>query len=35
LLDASEGYGIDLESEILKKHEINKTRSYKHGGKKC
>ena len=28
-------YKIDLESEILKKHEINKTRSYKHGGKKC
>jgi len=33
LLDASEGYGIDLESEIIKKHEYNKTRSYKHGGK--
>jgi NTP pyrophosphatase (non-canonical NTP hydrolase) len=26
--------GIDLEKEILKKMEHNKTRSYKHGGKK-
>lgn len=35
LLDAAEGYGIDLEAEIIKKHAYNKTRSYKHGGKKC
>ena len=33
VLDAAEGYEIDLESEILKKHEINKTRPYRHGGK--
>jgi NTP pyrophosphatase (non-canonical NTP hydrolase) len=33
LLDAAEGYEIDLEAEIIKKHEFNKTRSYKHGGK--
>lgn len=35
LLDAAEGYGIDLESEIIKKHEINKHRSHRHGGKVC
>jgi len=33
LMDAAEGYGIDLEAEIVKKHEYNKTRSYRHGGK--
>lgn len=33
LLDAAEGYGINLEAEILKKHEKNKARSYRHGGK--
>ena len=35
LLDAAEGYGINLENEILKKHEYNKSREYKHGGKAC
>jgi NTP pyrophosphatase (non-canonical NTP hydrolase) len=35
LLDAAEGYGINLEAEILKKHEINKAREYRHGGKAC
>jgi len=35
LLDAAGGYGIDLESEIVKKHEYNKTREYRHGGKAC
>ena len=35
LLDAAEGYGINLEQEILKKHEHNKTREYRHGGKAC
>lgn len=35
LLDAAEGYGIDLEDEIVKKHEYNKTREYRHGGKAC
>lgn len=33
LLDAAEGYGVDLEAEIIKKHEFNKTRPYRHGGK--
>lgn len=35
LLDAAEGYGIDLEEEIIKKHKINLTREYRHGNKKC
>jgi len=35
LFDAAEGYGIDLEKEIIKKHEINKSRPYRHGGKVC
>ena len=35
VLDAAEGYGIDLESEISKKYEINKVRDYRHGGKLC
>ena len=35
LLDAAEGYGINLYEEIIKKHEINKGRPYRHGGKKC
>lgn len=26
-------YGIDLENAILKKHEYNKSRSYRHGSK--
>lgn len=30
------GYaGIDIEAAILQKHEYNKTRPYRHGGKKC
>ena len=35
LLDACEAWGINLEEEILKKHEINTHRSYRHGGKVC
>ena len=35
LMDAAEGYGINLESEIYKKHEKNKLRSFRHGGKRC
>lgn len=31
LYDLSEGFGIDLNAEIAKKHEFNKTRSYRHG----
>jgi NTP pyrophosphatase (non-canonical NTP hydrolase) len=34
-LDAAGGYGIDIEDEIRKKHEINKSRPYRHGGKVC
>jgi NTP pyrophosphatase (non-canonical NTP hydrolase) len=35
VMDMAVGYGIDIEAEIIKKHEYNKTRSYRHGGKKC
>lgn len=34
VMDMCEYYGIDLEGTILAKHEFNKSRSYKHGGKK-
>ena len=33
IMDACGRYGIDLEAAILEKHEYNKTRPYKHGGK--
>jgi len=33
LFDAAEGYGVNLEKEIAKKHEYNRHRSYRHGGK--
>lgn len=33
LLDAAEGYGIDLLTEIITKHKKNISRPYKHGGK--
>lgn len=30
------GYaGIDIEAAIRQKHEYNKSRPYRHGGKKC
>lgn len=35
VLDMCEAYGIDLEKEILEKHEKNKLRPYKHGNKRC
>ena len=35
LMDAAEGYGIDLGAEIIKKHRINVGRPYRHGGKRC
>jgi NTP pyrophosphatase (non-canonical NTP hydrolase) len=35
VMDMAEGYGYDLEAEIIKKHEHNKTREYRHGNKKC
>lgn len=33
VMDMSEHFGIDLLDAILKKHEYNKSRPYKHGGK--
>lgn len=33
VMDLCEYYGIDLESAIAEKHNFNKTRPYKHGGK--
>ena len=33
IMDMCEHYGIDLASAILEKHEFNKTRDYRHGGK--
>jgi len=35
LMDLCEYNGIDLEAEILRKHEINKGRPYRHGGKRA
>ncbi len=34
-LSAAGGYGFDMESELLKKHEINLGRPYLHGRKTC
>lgn len=33
--DMAEYLGIDIADEVNKKHEINKNRPYRHGGKKC
>lgn len=35
VFDMAEHYGIDIEAAILEKHEYNKSRPYRHGGKKC
>ena len=35
LFDMAEFLKIDLEKEIERKHEINKARPYRHGGKRC
>lgn len=35
IMDMAEAYGYDLESEIIRKNEINKARPYRHGGKRC
>jgi NTP pyrophosphatase (non-canonical NTP hydrolase) len=35
ILDLCGWLGIDLEAEILRKHEYNKIRPYRHGGKTC
>lgn len=33
IFDMCHHYGINIEEAILEKHEFNKTRPYKHGGK--
>ncbi len=33
--DMAEGFGIDIEKEIIKKHNKNISRPYRHGGKVC
>jgi len=35
LMDMAEGLEIDLEEAILKKHMVNISRPYRHGGKAC
>lgn len=35
ILDYCAYAGIDIDTAIHEKHEYNKTRPYKHGGKKC
>jgi NTP pyrophosphatase (non-canonical NTP hydrolase) len=35
VFDMAESLDIEIEKEILRKHEINKKRPYRHGGKKC
>ena len=35
LFDLAEGYAVDLEREVEVKHEKNKQRPYRHGGKVC
>lgn len=34
ILDMTSGLGIDMDEAVSKKLEINKTRGYKHGGKR-
>ena len=35
IFDMAEGLGVDIQAEVLKKHDINKQRSFRHGGKAC
>jgi NTP pyrophosphatase (non-canonical NTP hydrolase) len=35
IMDMCEFLDIDLEYQISRKHEINKGRPYRHGGKRC
>lgn len=35
VLDLAGAYNIDMEKLVKEKHEYNKTRPYRHGGKKC
>lgn len=32
--DNAERLGVDIESAVMRKHEFNKSRSYRHGGKR-
>lgn len=35
IMDLAGAYDVDMEAYIKMKHEYNKTRPYRHGGKKC
>ena len=35
VLDLAIGQEIDIERAVLEKHKFNKTRPYRHGGKRC
>ena len=35
VFDMAEGLEVDIQAEILKKHEINKKRPFRHGGEAC
>jgi len=35
VLDMAEGFGIDLEEELIKKHAFNMERPFRHGNKRC
>lgn len=35
ILDMSYALDIDIEAAIRRKHEYNKTRAHRHGGKEC
>lgn len=35
IMDLAGAYNVDLEHVIVLKHEYNKTRSYRHGGKRA
>ena len=35
VLDCAPGLGVDIDAEVRNKLEKNKTRGYRHGGKKC
>lgn len=35
VLDLAIGQGVDIETAVLKKHNFNKDRPYRHGGKRC
>ena len=35
VMDMAEGFEIDLEREVIKKHQTNVKRPFRHGGKAC